>query len=188
MKPSDPGDECYKPALSGTLASRKWSCLQAHIVIHVYWDYEEWSVLRRYYKEAYRGRFFLTDPLKDTQLVSPILSLVLQMLVSPTLPNISLSNRERYPKKQKEAILYCQKISYKGTPNTHQQDAKKQWKLPTLKSMCVGNTNNTKIGSTKMAGIWTISYVPESITLITYDNRSCQLLIFCIECFKKLRT
>ena len=28
--------------------------------------------------------------------------------------------------KEKEAILYCQKMSYKGTPNTHQKDAKKQ--------------------------------------------------------------
>ena len=41
---------------------------------------------------------------------------------NPTCP----TERDIPETKQKEAILYCQKMSYKGTPNTHQKDAKKQ--------------------------------------------------------------
>ena len=48
------------------------------------------------------GLFFLTEPLKETQLVSPILSPILHIIVSPTLSNTSLSNRERYPRNKAE--------------------------------------------------------------------------------------
>ena len=57
-----------------------------------------------------RGLFFLTEPLKDTQLVSPIISLMLHIFFSPTLPNTSLSNREIYPRnKTKGSYLVPQK-------------------------------------------------------------------------------
>ena len=48
MKPSEPGGECYKQALSMGPLLLNGPVNRHRIVVYYYWDYGQWSVLRQY--------------------------------------------------------------------------------------------------------------------------------------------
>ena len=48
VKPSEPGGECYKQALSMGPLLLNGPVNRPRIVVYYYWDYGQWSVLRQY--------------------------------------------------------------------------------------------------------------------------------------------